>query len=142
MMQQHPEITWMEATGYPSWLQPRDQDRALQRINVLTERLLERIDQAVEEQDRETLVTKTKEKTDTGERTTEEHTQVKGLVDVKRVKDLSSALKTLRDIRMPMTPLDLREQEIRIRSLEARLTQQSGQDILVTMSEQLEEFAG
>lgn len=24
MMLEHPEITWIERTGYPSWLQPKE----------------------------------------------------------------------------------------------------------------------
>lgn len=23
---EHPEITWIERTGYPSWMQPKDRD--------------------------------------------------------------------------------------------------------------------
>jgi hypothetical protein len=26
-MLEHPEITWIERTGYPSWMQERDNDR-------------------------------------------------------------------------------------------------------------------
>lgn len=25
-MLEHPEITWIERTGYPSWLQPQEED--------------------------------------------------------------------------------------------------------------------
>ena len=29
MILEHPEITWIERTGYPSWLQPREEDDGL-----------------------------------------------------------------------------------------------------------------
>lgn len=29
MILEHPEITWIERTGYPSWMQPREEDHGL-----------------------------------------------------------------------------------------------------------------
>ena len=29
-MLEHPEIAWIERTGYPSWLQPKEEDDGLE----------------------------------------------------------------------------------------------------------------
>ena len=113
------------------------------RIDAITDRLLDRVDQAVEELAMKDLVTKTKEKLEFGERTTEEHHPVPGgLVDVARLKTLTGVLKDIRAIRIPQSELEVREQELRLEAMEQRLSGEQGAELTVTLSPEAEAFAG
>lgn len=38
---QHPEIDWIERTGYPSWMQPKDPDYDLEKYEIYCDRCFE-----------------------------------------------------------------------------------------------------
>jgi len=111
-------------------------------IDDISCRLLKAIDRAVGELDSCRVVTKTKVKTQDGEQSTE-HISFSpgGNVDCKDLKVLTAALKDIRDIQMIRSPLDIREQEAKIRNLERQLSTDSGVHVTVTLNEELENFA-
>ena len=121
-------------------------DKALNRdfqenLNGLCLRLLSLCEQAAEELSHSVIVTKTKVKTEDGECTTErKFYEPGGKVDCKDLKVLTAALKDIRDLQMIRDPLDVREQEVKIRNLERQF---SGLDSAVTvkLEGQTEEFA-
>ena len=120
----------------------RSDKEVQQRMEVITDRLLDQILQAVGELDVGTVATKTKEKLENGERVTEERCCIPGgKVDVKDLKALTDALRILRDIRFPQTALDIREQEAKIRNLERQLAQQGQASVLVTMDDDMAQLA-
>lgn len=105
-------------------------------------KLLGMLTRAVEELDSRMIVTKTKVKTEDGEQTTERrYFEPGGNVDCKDLKVLTGALKDLRDIQMIRYPLDIREQEAKIRNLERQFTAAGDTAISVTLAEETEEFA-
>lgn len=102
-----------------------------ENLNALCLRLLSLVEQAAEELSLNVVVTKTKVKTEDGECTTERRcTEPGGKVDCKDLKILTAALKDLRDLQMIKDPLDIREQEIKIRNLERQFL---GQDTAITV---------
>jgi len=97
---------------------------------------------AVEELDSRVIITKTKEKTEDGECTTERrYFEPGGNVDCKDLKVLTGALKDLRDIQMIRYPLDIREQEAKIRNLERQFTQAGNTEVTVNLEGEIEGFA-
>lgn len=97
---------------------------------------------AVEELDSRVIVTRTKVKTDDGECTTERrYFEPGGNVDCKDLKVLTGALKDLRDIQMIRYPLDIREQEAKIRNLERQFTQAGDTEVTVNLEGEIEEYA-
>jgi len=113
------------------------------RIEDITDRLLDQIQKATEELELATVVTKTKEKLEFGERTTEERQWISGdKVDVKDLKTLTDALRIIRDLRFPKSMLDIREQEAKIRNLERQLEDRGASAITVTLAGEMEDFAG
>lgn len=102
-----------------------------ENLNALCLRLLSLVEQAAEELSLSVVVTKTKVKTEDGECTTERrYTEPGGKVDCKDLKILTAALKDLRDLQMIKDPMDLREQELKIRNLERQFL---GQDTAITV---------
>ena len=108
-----------------------EQVNRLTRIQSVADRLLDRIEQSVEELDiqlyknvekvkvieynnHERPDKPTKETITEKENLTELHT----IIDRKGVQELSAAIKNLKEIQMLKTELDIREQEARIRNLE------------------------
>jgi monoamine oxidase len=109
----------------------RKHAQKLSRIQDITDRLLDRIERAVEELDTQLYkaVVKTKEieynnferpDKPTKEVIHEEERvlEVKTIVDRTGLKDIAAALKSIKEVQMLKTDLDLREQEARIRNLE------------------------
>lgn len=97
-------------------------------------RLLAMVNRAVDELDNRCIVTKTKVKTEDGERTTENrYFEPGGNVDCKDLKVLTGALKDIRDIQMVRCPLDIREQEAKIRNLERQFLQAGDTEVLVKL---------
>ena len=110
-------------------------------LNRLCLRLLDAVEQAAEELSLNVSVTKTKVKTEDGECTTEQRVlEPGGKVDCKDLKVLTAALKDLRDLQMIRDPMDIREQELKIRNLERQF---AGHDSAVTvkLEGQTEAFA-
>jgi len=111
-------------------------------IDLAARRLLEKLNQAVEELDFREVVTRTKRRTEDAEVTTEERTfEAGGRVDCKDLKILTGALKDIRDIQMVRYPLDIREQEAKIRNLERQFTQAGDMAVTVTLAGESEEYA-
>ena len=109
----------------------RKHAQKLSRIQDITDRLLDRIERAVEELDTQLYkaVVKTKEieynNIERPDKPTKEviHEEervleVKTIVDRTGLKDIAAALKSIKEVQMLKTDLDLREQEARIRNLE------------------------
>ena len=108
-----------------------EQVNRLTRIQTVADRLLDKIEQSVEELDIQLYknVEKVKiieynniERPDkpTKETITEKEnlTELHTIIDRKGVQELSTAIKNLKEIQMLKTELDIREQEARIRNLE------------------------
>lgn len=108
-----------------------EQVNRLTRIQTVADRLLDKIEQSVEELDIQLYknVEKVKiieynniERPDkpTKETITEKEnlTELHTIIDRKGVQELSNAIKNLKEIQMLKTELDIREQEARIRNLE------------------------
>ena len=91
----------------------------MSRIDRIADSLLEKIEQAVEELDMRVIVIKEKEITSTGETTTESREAYEGgIVDRAGLRQITAALKDLKDIKMIRSEADMREQEARIRNLQ------------------------
>ena len=102
-----------------------------ENLDALCLRLLRLAEQAAEELSLNVTVTKTKTRTEDGECTTERRLlEPGGKVDCKDLKILTGALKDIRDLQMLRDPLDIREQEAKIRNLERQF---AGLDSAVTV---------
>ena len=113
-----------------------------ENLNALCMRLLALVEQAAGELDMIPVVTKTKIKTQDGEQSTERRCfEPGGKVDCKDLKILTGALKDIRDLQMIKDPLDIREQEAKIRNLERALTQTGSTAVTVKMQGEMEDFA-
>lgn len=111
-------------------------------LDDLSRRLLAAIERAASELDHREVVTKTKVKTEDGEVNTERHYfEPGGSINCKDLKVLTAAVKDIRDIQMVRPPLDIREQEAKIRNLERQFTQAGDTSVTVTLDGQTEEFA-
>lgn len=108
---EHPEIAWMEQTGYPSWMQPRRE--AMEKITVS---LLRKLEKAVEELDMDIISVSEKVKTEEGERVEKfQRVQPGGIVDRAGLRQITGALKDITEL--DGVTLDVREQEARIAKL-------------------------
>lgn len=88
------------------------------RIDDLADKLLEKLEQAIMELDRHIIVHKNKVETANGEQTTEFREAVEGgVVDRQGLKQIASALKDIKEVKMLRTELDRQEQEARIANL-------------------------
>lgn len=124
------------------------------RIQNVADRLLDKIEQAVEELDIQLCknVEKTKvieynnhERPDkpTKEIVEEKETilELKSIIDRKGVQELSAAIKNLKEIQMLKSELDIKEQEARIRNLEKQAqTEEKKDEITVVFAEDMDEF--
>ncbi len=121
----------------------KDIDRQVERvmkIRSVTDRLLEKLEQAVTELDKQlckqvqreqTLEYEKGKKKNIKETQTESITQVPCLIDRQGVKQLAAALRDIKEVQMLRSQLDIREQQARIEKLE-RQSQEStdGEDSL------------
>lgn len=113
-----------------------------QAMDDIARKLLVMLDRAVDELDNSLIVTKSKVKTQDGECTTERrYFTPGGNVDCKDLKVLTAALKDIREIQLVRDPLDIREQEAKIRNLERQLKSSADTAVTVTMDNEVEEFA-
>ena len=101
----------------------------LARIEGITDRLLEKLEQAVGELDLEIIKRKTKVDDGLTETTTETMEAVEGgIVDRAGLRHLTAALKDLKEIQMLKSELDRQEQEARIEKLRADAQQRNNDD--------------
>lgn len=111
---QHRDKTLTKALGKIS---DKQADK-LARIDDLADKLLVKLEQAITELDRHIIVHKHKVETGTGEETTEYREAVEGgVVDRQGLKQIASALKDIKEVKMLRSELDRQEQEARIANL-------------------------
>lgn len=112
-----------------------------ENLNGLCLKLLELAQQAAGELSHNVIITKTKVKTEDGECTTERrYLEPGGKVDCKDLKVLTAALKDIRDLQMIRDPLDIREQEVKIRNLERQFSRENNA-VTVKLEGETEGFA-
>lgn len=108
----------------------------LARIEGITDKLLMKLEQAVEELDMEIIKKKVKVDNDDGLEVTTETMEARegGIVDRAGLRHLTAALKDLKEIQMIKSELDRREQEARIAKLrrEAEKEEDSGTEVVIT----------
>lgn len=116
----------------------------LERVQRAAGRLLDRLEQAVEELDRGTVTLREKRKTEDGEETREVvKTGRKGVVDRAGLKQLTGVLKDLQDILCWDGSLDAREREMKLQKLEQELNRgPEVQSITVVLEKEAEDYAG
>ena len=101
------------------------QSDKMARIDDLADKLLVKLEQAITELDRHIIVHKNKVETEDGEETTEYREAVAGgVVDRQGLKQIASALRDIKEVKMLRSELDKQEQEARI----ANLRRQSDKD--------------
>ena len=101
----------------------------LSRIESITDKLLNKLEQAVDELDLEIIKRKTKVDDGLTETTTETMEAVEGgIVDRAGLRHLTAALKDLKEIQMLKSELDRQEQEARIEKLRADAQQRNNDD--------------
>lgn len=99
------------------------------RIDSLTDKLLTKLEKAVDELDLEIIVIKDKTVTSTGERTEESKiARAGGIVDRAGLKQLTAALKDIKEVKMLKTELDRQEQEARIEKLRREAEPEKGRE--------------
>ena len=106
----------------------------LARIEGITDKLLMKLEQAVDELDLEIIKKKVKTEDVNGETTTETMiAQEGGIVDRAGLRHLTAALKDLKEIQMLKSELDRQEQEARIANLRKQAEKEEKQDKDVTI---------
>ena len=132
-----------------------NQIKKLERILSITDKLLDKIEKAVDELDLQLCkkVEKVKEieyKNDerpdkpTKEtiHETEEVTEIRTIIDRKGAQELASAIKSLKEVQMLKSELDEQEQKARIDKLRRdAMEEDTDKKIEVTMGEEAEEYA-
>ena len=104
------------------------QAEKLTRINSLADKLLEKLEQAVGELDKVIIVHKEKVEEGNTETTTEyREAQDGGLVDRAGLRQLTAALKDIKEVQMLQSELDRREQEARIANLQKQAEKEDEQ---------------
>lgn len=123
---QHTEKTACDA--YAPLCSERAEEMA--RVDDLADKLLEKLEKAITELDSHIIVHKSKMKTEDGEETTEYKEAVAGgVVDRQGLKQIASALKDIKEVKMLRSALDQQEQEARIAALRQKsMTGDSAQD--------------
>ena len=114
------------------------------RIDDLADKLLEKLEQAITELDRHIITHKNKTETSDGEITTEYKEAVEGgIVDRQGLKQIASALKDIKEVKMLRSELDEREQKARIASLEKQADKEndSKEPIQVIINGDLMEYS-
>ena len=119
-------------------------DVGAERVQLAAQRLLDRLEQAVEELDKGTVLLKEKRKTENGEETLElVKAKRKGIVDRAGLKQLTGVLKDLQDILSRDGSLDARERELRLQRLEQELNRQpEAEGITVILEGEADGYAG
>lgn len=104
------------------------------RIDDLADQLLVKLEQAITELDRHIIVHKNKVETADGEETTEYREAVEGgVVDRQGLKQIASALKDIKEVKMLRSELDRQEQEARIANLQKQAQKEEGNDNKITV---------
>ncbi len=116
----------------------------LDRVQLAAQRLLDRLEQAVEELDKGTVLLREKRKTEDGEETWELiKAKRKGIVDRAGLKQLTGVLKDLQDILSRDGSLDAREREMKLQKLEQELNRvPEAEGITVILEGEAENYAG
>ena len=119
-------------------------DEGLERVQLAAQRLLDRLEQAVEELDKGTVLLREKRKTEDGEETWELiKAKRKGIVDRAGLKQLTGVLKDLQDILSRDGSLDAREREMKLQKLEQELNRvPEAEGITVILEGEAENYAG
>lgn len=103
------------------------QANKLSRIDDLADKLLEKLEQAVSELDMIMVVHKEKVETGNREETTEYRKAIKGgTVDRGGLRQLTAALKDIKEVKMLQSELDKQEQEARIANLRKNAEKDEG----------------
>lgn len=111
---QHRDKTFTKAMGR---IEQRQAEK-LARIDSLADKLLVKLEKAIEELDLEIIKHKTKLEEDGMEVTTERmEAKAGGIVDRQGLKQIASALKDIKEVKMVRSELDRQEQEARIANL-------------------------
>lgn len=132
------------------------QSDRLSRIQGITDKLLDKLERAVEELDIQLFrnVEKVKEiEYNNFERPdkptkeiiheTEKFTEVRTIIDKSGLKAVASALRDIKEVQMLKTDLDRKEQEARIRNLERQAeADDASKDIEVHIGSEAEEYSG
>ena len=116
----------------------------LARIEGVTDKLLMKLEQAVDELDLEIIKRKTKLESEGLEVTTETmEAKEGGIVDRAGLRHLTAALKDLKEIQMLKSELDRQEQQARIDKLrrEAEKEEKNNEPIRVIMDDALREYS-
>ena len=116
----------------------------LDRVQLAAQRLLDRLEQAVEELDKGTVLLREKRKTEDGEETWELiKAKRKGIVDRAGLKQLTGVLKDLQDILSRDGSLDAREREMKLQKLEQELNRvPEAEGVTVILEGEAESYAG
>ena len=116
----------------------------LDRVQLAAQRLLDRLEQAVEELDKGTVLLREKRKTEDGEETWELiKAKRKGIVGRAGLKQLTGVLKDLQDILSRDGSLDAREREMKLQKLEQELNRvPEAEGITVILEGEAESYAG
>lgn len=119
-------------------------EAGLDRVQLAAQRLLDRLEQAVEELDKGTVLLREKRKTETGEEIWElVKAKRKGIVDRAGLKQLTGVLKDLQDILSRDGSLDAREREMKLQRLEQELNREpEAEGITVILEGEAEGYAG
>ncbi|MBQ3215364.1 MAG: hypothetical protein IJB11_04510 [Oscillospiraceae bacterium] len=110
------------------------QAEKMARIEGITDKLLTKLEQAVEELDLEIIKRKTKLEEEGLEVTTETmEAKEGGIIDRAGLRQLTAALKDLKEIQMIKSELDRREQEARIANLQRQAEKDEKKDNKITV---------
>lgn len=114
------------------------------RVQLAAQRLLDRLEQAVEELDKGTVLLREKRKTEEGEEICELiKAKRKGIVDRAGLKQLTGVLKDLQDILSRDDSLDAREREMKLQKLEQELNRvPEAEGVTVILEGEAEHYAG
>ena len=132
-----------------------NQIKKLERILTITDKLLDKIEKAVDELDLQLCkkVEKVKEieynnyerpdkPTKEVVHETEEVTEIRTIIDRKGAQELASAIKSLKEVQMLKTELDEQEQKARIDKLRKdAMAENTDTEIEVTMGEEADNYA-
>lgn len=113
------------------------------RIDGIADKLLDKLEQAVTELDMKITTHKYKEETETTETTTEWREAEKGgIVDRVGLRQITAALRDLKEIKMIQSELDRREQEARIANLQKQAQKEDNDGtITVVLEGDLKKYA-
>lgn len=115
-----------------------------ERLRTAAGRLLDRLEQAVEELDKGTVTVREKVKTPNGEETIEVvKARRKGVVDRAGLKQLTGVLKDLQDILSRDGSLDAKERQMKLQKLEQELqAKPEAESVTVILEGEAESYAG